>query len=109
VIETFLAVMNNVLKLHIIALQDEVRSQDTVYVIISVAMTKAGRELAWTFFKEKWQELMNRYQVSVLFVAVEFSRLNAFTCFCGIVMQPQWLDKFYSIRTIMSLNYMSLF
>ncbi|XP_069697519.1 puromycin-sensitive aminopeptidase isoform X2 [Periplaneta americana] len=44
------------------AMSDEVRSQDTVFVIISVAMTKRGRELAWSFFKENWQELMNRYQ-----------------------------------------------
>ncbi|XP_049807692.1 puromycin-sensitive aminopeptidase isoform X2 [Schistocerca nitens] len=44
------------------AMSEEVRSQDTVFVIISVAMTKVGRELAWNFFKENWQELMNRYE-----------------------------------------------
>lgn len=25
-------------------------------------MTRAGRELAWQFFKDNWKELMNRYQ-----------------------------------------------
>ncbi|PSN57011.1 Puromycin-sensitive aminopeptidase [Blattella germanica] len=44
------------------AMSDEVRSQDSVFVIISVAMTKRGQEIAWSFFKENWQELMNRYQ-----------------------------------------------
>lgn len=44
------------------AMSDEVRSQDTVFVIISVAMTKLGRDLAWNFMKDNWQELINRYQ-----------------------------------------------
>ncbi|XP_022253122.1 puromycin-sensitive aminopeptidase-like [Limulus polyphemus] len=44
------------------AISDEVRSQDTVFVIISAAMTKAGRELAWQFFKEKKDELQKRYE-----------------------------------------------
>ncbi|KAG8229239.1 hypothetical protein J437_LFUL007925 [Ladona fulva] len=44
------------------AMSDEVRSQDTVFVIISVAMTKVGRELAWNFLQENWQVLMERYQ-----------------------------------------------
>lgn len=43
-------------------LQDEVRSQDSVFVIISVANNVLGRNLAWEFFKENWSELMNRYQ-----------------------------------------------
>ncbi|XP_021928261.1 puromycin-sensitive aminopeptidase isoform X3 [Zootermopsis nevadensis] len=48
------------------AMSDEVRSQDTVFVIISVAMTKRGRDLAWRFFRENWQELMNRYKSGFL-------------------------------------------
>lgn len=47
----------------VFAFQDEVRSQDTVFVIVSVAVSKNGRDLAWQFFKDHWQEFMNRYQV----------------------------------------------
>lgn len=42
--------------------QDEVRSQDTVFVIMSVGLTKKGRELAWEFLKDKWDMLYDRYQ-----------------------------------------------
>ncbi|XP_014243033.1 puromycin-sensitive aminopeptidase [Cimex lectularius] len=43
-------------------MSDEVRSQDKVFVVISVAMTKVGRELAWEFLKTNWVELLNRYE-----------------------------------------------
>ncbi len=33
------------------AISDDVRSQDTVFVLISVGMNKVGRPLAWNFFK----------------------------------------------------------
>ncbi|XP_066991681.2 puromycin-sensitive aminopeptidase isoform X2 [Anabrus simplex] len=56
------------------AMSDEVRSQDSVFVIVSVAMSRRGRELAWEFFKEHWQELMNRYQGGFL-----LARLVKFT------------------------------
>lgn len=42
-------------------MQDEVRSQDTVFVIMSVATTRMGRELTWQFFKDHFAELLNRY------------------------------------------------
>ncbi|KAM3966164.1 puromycin-sensitive aminopeptidase [Aphomia sociella] len=44
------------------AISDEVRSQDTVFVIVSVAVSKYGRDIAWQFFKDHWQEFMDRYQ-----------------------------------------------
>ncbi|KAL4707702.1 hypothetical protein ACJJTC_014883 [Scirpophaga incertulas] len=44
------------------AVSDEVRSQDTVFVIVSVAVSKNGRDLAWQFFKDNWQKFMDRYQ-----------------------------------------------
>ncbi|CAB3259962.1 unnamed protein product [Arctia plantaginis] len=44
------------------AISDEVRAQDTVFVIVSVAVTKNGRDLAWQFFKDHWQQFMDRYQ-----------------------------------------------
>ncbi|XP_040290867.1 puromycin-sensitive aminopeptidase [Bufo bufo] len=45
------------------SLSEEVRSQDTVSVIGGVAgASKLGRKSAWTFVKENWEELHNRYQ-----------------------------------------------
>lgn len=44
------------------AISDEVRAQDTVFVIVSVAVSKNGRDLAWQFFKDNWQQFMDRYQ-----------------------------------------------
>lgn len=39
------------------------RAQDTVFVIVSVAVSRNGRDPAWQFFKDHWQEFMDRYQV----------------------------------------------
>ncbi|XP_075224213.1 puromycin-sensitive aminopeptidase isoform X2 [Lycorma delicatula] len=44
------------------SVSDEVRSQDTVFVVISVAMNKVGRDLAWNFMKDNWDLFFNRYQ-----------------------------------------------
>ncbi|KAB0796160.1 hypothetical protein PPYR_10221 [Photinus pyralis] len=56
------------------AMSQEVRSQDTVFVIMSVAMTRPGRILAWDFLKKQWQELIDRYQGGFL-----LTRLVKFT------------------------------
>jgi puromycin-sensitive aminopeptidase len=42
-------------------MSSEVRSQDTVFVIGGVAANPKGRELAWKFVQEKWDELFVRY------------------------------------------------
>ncbi|XP_042203152.1 puromycin-sensitive aminopeptidase-like [Homarus americanus] len=44
------------------AMSNEVRNQDTIFVIISVAMTAPGRSAAWAFFKKHHQELVDRYE-----------------------------------------------
>ncbi|XP_050529009.1 puromycin-sensitive aminopeptidase isoform X2 [Daktulosphaira vitifoliae] len=44
------------------AMSDEVRSQDTVFVIISVGASKVGRDLAWQFIQDNWTKLFNQYQ-----------------------------------------------
>ncbi|XP_026812969.1 puromycin-sensitive aminopeptidase isoform X2 [Rhopalosiphum maidis] len=44
------------------AMSDEVRSQDTVFVIISVGGSKVGRDLAWQFIQDNWSKLFNQYQ-----------------------------------------------
>jgi len=49
------------------AMSSEVRSQDTVFVIAGVTGSLTGRELAWQFLKEHWDELYNRYAGGLLF------------------------------------------
>lgn len=44
------------------AMSGEVRAQDAVFVIISVAMNPKGRDMTWNFFKENWKILMDQYQ-----------------------------------------------
>ena len=46
------------------AISDEVRSQDTIFVMISVGMNKLGRNLAWEFFKDRIDLFKERYIVS---------------------------------------------
>ncbi|XP_001599897.2 puromycin-sensitive aminopeptidase isoform X2 [Nasonia vitripennis] len=48
------------------SLDEEVKTQDTVYVIMSVTMTYKGRVLAWEFFKNNYAKLIDRYQSGVL-------------------------------------------
>lgn len=47
---------------HFYSFQDEVRTQDTVFVIMSVGLSRSGRELVWQFFKDHWDMLYDRYQ-----------------------------------------------
>lgn len=39
----------------------EVRSQDAPYLMRSLLMNTDGRERAWTFMKEHWQEMLRQY------------------------------------------------
>lgn len=43
------------------AMSEEVRAQDAVFVIASVAINPLGRDLAWTYFRENWKILLNQY------------------------------------------------
>ena len=43
------------------SMSDEVRSQDTVLVVVSLAGNRYGKDLAWEFIKEKWEEFDRRY------------------------------------------------
>ncbi|CAG4947451.1 unnamed protein product [Parnassius apollo] len=61
------------------AISDEVRSQDTVFVIVYVAVSKNGRDPAWQFFKDHWQELMDRYQGGFLLAHLAKSTTENFT------------------------------
>lgn len=44
------------------AMSDEVRAQDSVFVIVSVAMNPRGREMTWEYFTENWKVLLDRYE-----------------------------------------------
>lgn len=44
------------------AMSDDVRYQDKVFVIVSVDMTKLGRELVWDFMRANWADLLQRYE-----------------------------------------------
>ncbi|PFX27024.1 Puromycin-sensitive aminopeptidase [Stylophora pistillata] len=44
------------------SMSEEVRSQDTVFVIAGVCGSVKGREMAWKFVQENWDELHNRYE-----------------------------------------------
>ncbi|XP_018320972.2 puromycin-sensitive aminopeptidase [Agrilus planipennis] len=62
------------------AMSEEVRSQDTVFVIMSVSMTVKGRDLAWQFFKDNWKVLVDRYQGGFLLARlVKFTTENFVT------------------------------
>ena len=43
------------------ALTDDVRLQDTIFVVSAVAANNRGRNLAWDFLKEQWDEFDRRY------------------------------------------------
>ena len=43
------------------ALTDDVRLQDTIFVVSAVAANHKGRRLAWDFLKERWDEFDRRY------------------------------------------------
>nr|XP_058942457.1 puromycin-sensitive aminopeptidase-like [Pocillopora verrucosa] len=49
------------------SMSSDVRSQDTVYVIAGVTGSLAGRELAWQFVEDNWDELYTRYAGGLLF------------------------------------------
>ena len=43
------------------SLTDDVRLQDTIFVVSAVAANHRGRNLAWEFLKEQWDEFNRRY------------------------------------------------
>ena len=43
------------------SLSDDVRLQDTIFVVSAVAANNRGRNIAWDFLKEQWDEFDRRY------------------------------------------------
>ncbi|XP_077997476.1 puromycin-sensitive aminopeptidase-like [Glandiceps talaboti] len=44
------------------SMSDDVRSQDTVFVLTGVVGSKDGLEMAWQFLQDNWKELHKRYE-----------------------------------------------
>lgn len=44
------------------AMSEEVRAQDSVFVIVAVAMNPRGRDMTWEYFKSHCQELLDQYE-----------------------------------------------
>jgi len=63
------------------SLSKEVRSQDAVIMITSVATSRpgAGRDLAWSFIKDHWAELYRRYAPSGFLIRRLVQVQEAFT------------------------------
>ncbi|XP_072390827.1 puromycin-sensitive aminopeptidase [Diabrotica undecimpunctata] len=58
------------------AMSDEVRSQDTVFVIASVGLSSAGRDIAWQFFKDNWPQIRERFSGYLLTRLVKYLTEN---------------------------------
>lgn len=48
------------------SISDDVRTQDSVSVIVSICMSKTGREVAWQFFKDNKKTFQERYPVRLI-------------------------------------------
>lgn len=78
------------------SLSDEVRSQDTVFVIAGVTGSVQGRELAWKFVQDNWDELYNRYEGGFL-----LSRLIKSTTENFVTEQSaKDVEEFFSKRSV---------
>ncbi|XP_033221726.1 puromycin-sensitive aminopeptidase-like [Belonocnema kinseyi] len=49
------------------ALSDQVRFQDTHYVISTIRESSKGRDLVWEFFKQNWNVFEDRYKGGLIF------------------------------------------
>ncbi|KAK9876801.1 hypothetical protein WA026_015039 [Henosepilachna vigintioctopunctata] len=59
------------------SMSEEVRAQDTVFIIMTVASTRYGRDLAWKFYKDNWKKFVDRYEgVGLLVRLVKFTTEN---------------------------------
>lgn len=60
------------------AISNEVRSQDSSFIIASVASNVKGRDLAWTFFKDNFDLFYGRYKGGSLMARLIKSTADAF-------------------------------
>ena len=60
--------MGNLIQILFISfLQTEVRAQDSVFVMASVAINPKGRDMCWEFFKSNSAKLLAQYEVNLIF------------------------------------------
>lgn len=65
-----------------IVLQKDVRAQDSIFVIISVAVNPLGRDMCWEFFKSNSARLLEQYEVNRrFFIAIYFEDMTRFDFF----------------------------
>ncbi|XP_072390828.1 puromycin-sensitive aminopeptidase-like isoform X1 [Diabrotica undecimpunctata] len=48
------------------AMSDNVKTQDSVFVLIAAAQTKLGRDLTWNYIKENWNIITQRFTAATL-------------------------------------------
>ncbi|TLZ40861.1 MAG: hypothetical protein E6K19_09150, partial [Methanobacteriota archaeon] len=84
------------------SLTDAVRSQDAVVVIASSAMSRpsVGRNLAWDFVKENWDELYRRYAESGFLIRRLVQIAQAFTT----PEASKDVDRFFRAREAPEVN-----
>jgi len=78
------------------SMSEEVRSQDTVFVIAGVTGSVEGRDMAWKFVQDSWDELYNRYEGGFL-----LSRLIKSTTELFVTEQSaKDIEEFFASRTV---------
>ncbi|XP_044168747.1 puromycin-sensitive aminopeptidase-like isoform X1 [Acropora millepora] len=77
------------------SMSDEVRSQDTVFVIAGVTCSVEGRKMAWKFVQEHWQELHDRYEGGFLLSRLVKSTTEMFAS----EEAAKEVEEFFSERT----------
>ncbi|XP_062515092.1 puromycin-sensitive aminopeptidase-like [Corticium candelabrum] len=60
------------------AISDEIRTQNTISVLISCGGSKLGRELLWQFVQKNWQTLHDKYEGGLLFSGLVKSSCDKF-------------------------------
>ena len=86
-------------------MSSDVRSQDTVFVISSVASSRVGRDLAWTFFKDNWTVLNERFKGAFLLVRLVKSLTEDFAS----DEMAEEIENFFRVSHLMNLFYGAVF
>lgn len=61
-------------------MQEKVRSQDTVYAIMSINTSATGRKLAWDFLKTNWEtQFQKKYKGGYLLTHLIKTTIENFT------------------------------
>ena len=68
------------------SLSDDVRTHDTIIVVASVSGNRAGRDMAWEFLKDNWDEFHRRYSEG------GFGLMRLVSITSGFTSQERWED-----------------